>query len=234
MSQSNDYEKFKLLDYNRDLNRNQINKIKDSIARNGYLQSNPIIVDQDMNIVDGQHRFIACQEMGLPIFYEIVEDGTELIIDLNTTQKKWNMGDYINYYAHKGNNNYQRIQQLKKKTGVSYDLILTITNDRGTSGSITDRVRKGSLMFTIDDSLRAQSMLGLIKDICNNLRLSLTSRFAASMLEVSKIKNFKWDRMMRQSKEYSTVAYRCQNKEEYIKMLKDLYNFQSRSITTRI
>ena len=24
-------------------------------------------------------------------------------------------------------------------------------------------------MFTIDDSLRAQSMLGLIKDICNNL-----------------------------------------------------------------
>lgn len=234
MNQSNDYKKFNMLDYNRELNRNQINKIKASITRNGYLTSNPIIVDKYMNIIDGQHRFVACKDMGLPIFYEIIEGGTDLIIDLNTTQKKWNMGDYINYYARKGNANYQRIQTLKKKTGVSYDLILTLTTDKGTSGTITERVRRGSLMFTIDDTLRAQSMLGLIKDICNNLRLSLTSRFAASMLEISKLKNFKWDRMMKQSKDYSTVAYRCQNKEEYIKMLKDLYNFQSRSVATRI
>lgn len=234
MSQTKDYDKFNMLDFNRDLDRRHINKLKKSITQNGYLVANPIIVDSDYNIIDGQHRFIACMEMGLPIYYEIVEDSQNMIIDLNTTQKKWNMADYVNYYASKGNAHYQRIKTLKNKSNMSYDLILTVANKQGTSGTTTDLVRKGGLCFTLDDSLRAQSVISVILDICNNLKFNLTSRIAGSLVDIANIRNFKWDRLIRQTKEYPTVAYKCRTKDEYIKMFKDLYNYQSRKEEVRI
>ena len=234
MSQSNDYNKFHFLTQNRDLNRRHINRLKESITKNGYLQSNPIIVDEDFNIIDGQHRFVACKEAGLPIYYEVIDNSEDLIIDLNTTQKKWNMGDYINYYANKGNGHYQRIKQINKKYGLSYDIILTLATGGVTSGTVSERIRKGGLSFTLDDSLRVQSLIGLFKDICNNIRISLTSRLTGALIEISNSKNFKWERMLRQSKEYSTVAYKCRTKDEYIDMLKGLYNFYSKSGTVKI
>lgn len=44
METTKDYERFKLLEFNRKgLDRNHINKIKDSISKNGYI-GNPILV----------------------------------------------------------------------------------------------------------------------------------------------------------------------------------------------
>lgn len=234
MNKSEKYDEFSLVDYNRDLNRNHIAKLKESIGKNGYLMSNPIIVDENKNIIDGQHRFIACKEMGLPIYYEIMEVKPGLIIDLNTTQKKWSMGDYVNYYAHKGNVNYQRIKAVKEKLNTTYDIIMTAKNEKETSGTTSRMIREGNLSFTVDDNLKITSMLEIIKGVCENLRLSMTGRITAAILEIKNHKNFKWQRLIKQSVDYSTLAYRCNTKDEYIKMLETLYNYQARSITTRI
>lgn len=67
MQETKNYENFTFLTANRPINRNHVNKIKKSLSEYGYLDSQPITVTADMKILDGQHRFIACKEMGLPI-----------------------------------------------------------------------------------------------------------------------------------------------------------------------
>lgn len=69
MQETKEYEKFTFLSTNRPVQRNHVNKLKKSLSEYGFLESQPITVTEDYKILDGQHRFIACKEMGIPIKY---------------------------------------------------------------------------------------------------------------------------------------------------------------------
>lgn len=235
MSESKMYEKFNMLEQNRNLNRNHINKIKNSIQKHGYLTSNPIIVDSDMNIIDGQHRFVACQEMGLPINYEVIDDSENMIIDLNTTQRKWSINDYIKYYAVKDKNpNYERVLTLIKKYKTSVETILLIGLGKSSSGGLSDIIKSGQLKFGIDNILRVDEQFKNISSIAKNAKLKPTGRLIKGLIEISKLSKFKWNKMIDQSIKYPTVAYNCRTAVEYAVMLKELYNYNIKKIENKI
>ena len=72
MQETKDYGKFTFLTANRPIHRGHVNKLKKSLTEYGFLDSQPITVTPDFRIIDGQHRFIACKEMGLPVkFVEV-------------------------------------------------------------------------------------------------------------------------------------------------------------------
>lgn len=229
------YEKFNILEQNRNLNRNHINKIKDSITKHGYLASNPIIVDSKMNIIDGQHRFIACKEMGLPINYEVIDDSENLIIDLNTTQRKWSINDYIKYYAVKDKNiNYERVLNLIKKYNTSVENIVLIGLGKSSNGEISNILKQGRLKFDIDAVLRVDEQFKKISNIVKNTKLKPSGRLIRGLIEISKLARFNWDRLINQSIKYPTVAYNCRTAIEYAVMLKELYNFNIRKVENKI
>ena len=106
------YSMFKKLIGNRDIDqRHKIELIK-SIKENGYVM-NPILVNERMEVVDGQHRLAALEELGLPVYYYIVPGLTAKECgDLNRGQKNWKSIDYINKNAALGNINYRLLKNL--------------------------------------------------------------------------------------------------------------------------
>ena len=60
------YKIFKKLLANREVTQTRVNNIIDSIQRVGYVTS-PIIVNEKMEIIDGQGRLEALQELNLPV-----------------------------------------------------------------------------------------------------------------------------------------------------------------------
>ena len=52
--ETNDYEIFKILKGNRDINQNHVNKLVQSITEKDLRI--PIVVDNNMYVMDGQHR----------------------------------------------------------------------------------------------------------------------------------------------------------------------------------
>ena len=105
-----DYTRFRLLDANRDARTS--NKILESINRVGYV-SCPIMVNERMEIVDGQNRFYALQALGLPIEYYVVEGvGIEEARSLNLGQANWTTKDFIKSYVQQGNLNYIRLYDI--------------------------------------------------------------------------------------------------------------------------
>ena len=100
--QTNDYKLFKIVDLNRTIQTWHIEKIKKSIQKVWYLKYNPIIVNDKYEIIDGQHRFMACVSLNLPIEY-VIENGDidEVMVQLNSTQKEWTLTDFIDFYASK-------------------------------------------------------------------------------------------------------------------------------------
>lgn len=106
------YEMFKKLEGNRATTVARVNKIKKSIMTVGYITS-PILVNENMEIIDGQGRFEALKELRLPVEY-IVQKGLNVkeCIAMNIYQTNWKVIDYIKSYAAKGNPDYLRLTSL--------------------------------------------------------------------------------------------------------------------------
>lgn len=100
--QTNDYNLFKISEKNRKIQGYHVEKIKKSINEVWYLKYNPIIIDENFEIIDWQHRYFACVQLWLPIHYEMEKwNVDEVMKHLNSTQKEWLLTDYIDFYASK-------------------------------------------------------------------------------------------------------------------------------------
>lgn len=84
---SEDYSVFRKLNGNRSVLEQRKNMIMASITERGWIR-NPVVVNEKMEIIDGQGRFEALKELGLPIEY-VVAKGASIsdCIALNIKQK---------------------------------------------------------------------------------------------------------------------------------------------------
>lgn len=228
-----DYEKFSIKSYNRNLNRNHINELKEKFATIGYKDYLPILVNEDFEIIDGQHRFVACKESGLPIVYQVIHENDGLLIDLNTTQKNWVLEDYVNYFAKKENNqNYIRLQNLCKELGISPRAAFSCLGSTG--GPTSTAVKSGSLKFSLEDLLKVRGFMTHYNGFLSVVRIKPTTRLAEAISRISQARNFKWETLLKKAKNYPTLVYPCRTLDEYCVMLRDLYNFNTRKAESKI
>ena len=100
MNQTTDYSLFKDVSSNRDVDRKHVKKLVNSIREKNLLEVNPIIVNEKLEVLDGQHRLEAAKQLKVPIYYVISSDVTHNDISrLNSNKKNWLLMDYINYYT---------------------------------------------------------------------------------------------------------------------------------------
>lgn len=106
------YDIFKHLVDNREVKTRTTAKIVNSIKKYGYI-TNPLIVNEKMEIIDGQNRLEALKELNMPVDY-IVEPGTtvEHCRAMNMNQSNWTTMNWIDSYANGGNINYRYLKNL--------------------------------------------------------------------------------------------------------------------------
>ena len=95
--------------------------IRESILNVGLLPI-PIIVNEFMDIADGQGRLTACKDLNMPVYYMTVE-GLRLkhVRIINSIFKKWSTRNYIKSYSTGDNksNDYVYLERLLTKYGSS-------------------------------------------------------------------------------------------------------------------
>jgi hypothetical protein len=97
------YDSFEIAN-NRDVDQKHVLALMRSIVASDHTPSHPIsvkCVDEKMWIFDGQHRFVACRNLGIPIYYVIDDDASEEALLTIQTSKKWTAWDNICYLAKK-------------------------------------------------------------------------------------------------------------------------------------
>jgi len=114
--QTQDYKLFDFFNSNRAINESAVKKIMQSIEKIGYIKAKPIIVNKDLLIIDGQHRYEACKRLNLPIFYEEVDiDPNMAMVELNSNQQMWKLIDYVHSYASQGIDCYKQLIIFSEK-----------------------------------------------------------------------------------------------------------------------
>jgi hypothetical protein len=109
--QTTDYSKFNYLKGNRKINLHNLNRLRESLSERQLIST--IIVNDKYQIIDGQHRFEACKELGLPVYYVVANGyGLHEVQVLNTNASNWTKKEYLNSYCDLGYDDYLKMREF--------------------------------------------------------------------------------------------------------------------------
>lgn len=234
VKETKDYEKFSFLGDNRELNKGHINKLVNSMLEYGYIKTNPIIVNADYQIVDGQHRFEACRKLGIPVVY--IVDDSDLLRDntmavLNTVARTWTLDDFCNHFARRGNPTYMQLQQFaseqKLAMGKALQLVTGNTTRNGRRG--TSDFKEGKLSLATKDFVRARELLDTIRSLCSMGNIPFTSRPISAIIKMAKNDNFNLEKMVAKMSRNRDKAYIASSVDGFVAMFQSIYNLKERT-----
>jgi len=230
-----DYNLFKLHNSNRP--PNHWPKIAKSLKKKDMSRYVPIIVvltDSGYIIIDGQGRYFACMELGLPIYYIIAENvGIDDIATFNTGQENWKLGDYLNFYASQGKTDYVRIQQFLSdfpNIKLAY-LVGTIWQSRNATGNTSEFFKEGGFSFPEEARKKGAVVSQILTAIENNVpkqELKSIYSLVAALSSLSLNKEFNANRLIEQVKKYPYVFRAQADQVHYKQNLEKLYNYRKR------
>lgn len=118
-----DYSIFKFMDANRNVDQLNVLRLESEMKKHQY--ETPIIVNDNMEVIDGQHRLIVCEKNKLPVYYLVIPGLTERDCrKLNQNQKEWSTNDYLNYYSKIGSKSAKRLLDLSTQFNISAGTVM--------------------------------------------------------------------------------------------------------------
>lgn len=145
-----DYSRFSFIENNRIVKRSHVNEFKEEIKENDRTMCYPIVVDPNLRIIDGQHRFHACMELGLPIYYVVDDNGDaeQAMINCNKINKKWEMMDWLRYRANKNGGCYKMLLDFIQQTGTTISNAMVIYPGKAINAAT---LRAGTTDFGVNE-----------------------------------------------------------------------------------
>jgi len=122
--ETTDYDLFKNVKGNRVVNENWAEKLAEKMEERHL--DDPIRVTSNYKVLDGQHRILACKQLGRPVRFYIVDNGNDLdVTRLNSDRKNWTLEGYLNFW-HDRPHAHQQDYQLLKHLTTKYELGLEV------------------------------------------------------------------------------------------------------------
>jgi len=222
---------FKLLEENRFVNEAHVEALMNSFVKDGYLFT-ILYVNENMQIIDGQHRFEAAKRSGLPVYFMVMPGwGIKEVTILNVNSRNWTIVDFMETHAKSGNPNYIRFKEFYDAHEFEItvcQLIVAGKRSRGTASF--DKFRTG--LMIVDDQqiteayLRAKKIMELKQFHPHGFR---SRNFVEAILILLNTKNYDHAHLIEKLTLYPEVLLvqaRSLRVEEYLKLFLDKYNFR--------
>jgi len=232
---TNDLDRFELMESNRKPFESHIQKIIVNIKRFGML-CNPILVNEKMQVIDGQHRLIAARRNKGFIYY-IVADGYSLeqVKALNLQQRNWSADDFLNSYAKLGIEDYIKVLEFKKRHEVfviGSCIKLCVQQSRqsiisDTRSSKLSKFKDG--LFKVGDMETAEKYAECLKQIGEYFDGYFVSGFVATMITLLNKDVFKFKEFLSKLKLQPTALVRCASSKQYKELIEKIYNYRRKN-----
>jgi ParB-like nuclease domain len=235
--ETKDYNIFKISILNRPIEPSNLKKIIASLEANNLLEFDPIIVNSEMEVIDGQHRLAAAKHLGISVWYTINDKSQdEDIILLNAAKKSWHIEDYVNFYAKKGNEDYIKLLEFCKKHQLTASKCAKsfFTHMNG-SPQVID-LKNGKFRFpsqeqiiTIEETIASINIVKeTIERYCFNRKsLVKSSYFLRALSMLFHAHEFDSAVFLRKVALKADSLHICGSAGSYYKMFLDIYNFRN-------
>lgn len=222
---TNDYNLFNTMRGNRNINKAHLKRLRDSIEEESLVV--PIIVNENYEIIDGQTRFTAWKSLGEQVYYIIVKGyGLHQVQRLNSNIRNWTNKDYCDSYCQLGYKDYIKFREFKEKYKLGwYECISLLSGKYKGSGKGFERFRTGNFKIkSYKTACEYAEKVIMLKEYYDGW--SRRSFVFAMMLLVSD-NRFDINRLLQKLKYKRSELVHCTNKMQYIRLLQDIYNYNT-------
>ena len=238
---TNRYELFKELQGNRPLNPQHIERLVDSIKNNGML-INPILVNENFEIIDGQHRFQGAVKAKKPLYIQFVFDyNLDKVHTLNLNQSNWTSKDYMYGYAAMGLEDYVLLKEFYEEQEVFTltDCISMCSNvTSGAQFTVAENYRKNKRAnatqtfnegtWKVKNLEKANEYAKNLKEIGKYFEGYNKTSFVGTMIGMYKKPHFSHEEFIKNLSRKSHMLHIAPTREQYKVMVEDIYNMHRR------
>ena len=227
-----------LIEGNREISQANVNRFKRIIQEEGgvydEVQVNPRKINGKWAIVDGQHRFLAYKELGLPVpvVTKRVDVPLKGIIEINSIRKAWTVPDRVKSYATLGKEDYQRLYDIWEELNDIHPVAI-ITVSKLCQGSMAHSQKKGQAANLKDGYWKFVKSENDVRKVFKEC-VKFTEHYPDAMSNtfvhciqtlMEKQPGFNVKRLLTASKNYPHKFVRAARKQDMLRMLEELYNF---------
>tara|TARA_R110000803_G_scaffold196198_1_gene259477 strand:+ start:99 stop:887 length:789 start_codon:yes stop_codon:yes gene_type:complete len=239
---TNDLSMFSEVEGNRPPNPQHIRRLSDSIKTNGLL-CNPILVNEKMQIIDGQHRLLAAKDSNSDIYYIILKGySLKEVHALNLNQKNWGKKDFMNGYADMGVESYIKLRGFTRNhKGFNFGSAVSMCSNRAGNGcsSLNDKYRgkgaPGNLKEVFEEGTWKGRDFNLADENANKLEMIKQyydgynrTTFVSVMLGLFTNDEFNFVDFLSKLKIQPQKMQHCANTTQYRLLIEDIYNYRRR------
>lgn len=227
---STDYQKFIYMDLNRDggISMTHVRHLADSISKRNLLWMFPVIVNENYEIFDGQHRAKACEMLGIPIEYKIQKDLVSRDIIRMNTSKNWVMSDYLNFYVKQHHPEYLKLDAFMRSNGLTMSTAINLV--KGRTKDENRKFKDGEFVF---NSKIADDQVDIIRrtvSFCADKLGIVTTKYMKSrafwsaMSTIIQQEYFNEEIWFKNLNRMIERIHPCPTSGDYLKMLSDIHN----------
>ena len=144
IKKTKNYEMFKGIVGNREVRPVGVANLTKAIMHKNMLALNPIIVNEKMEVIDGQHRLEVAKNNMLDIYYVVASEGNlEDIQMLNANMRPWTGKDYLHSYVSVGKPAYVLIKELMEEYSLPLSHAVSIVS--GDGGGVWTKFKRGTI-----------------------------------------------------------------------------------------
>lgn len=221
-----DYNLFKRIKGNREVRKPHKNRLLEAIKDDPHsIVYTPIVVNENMEIIDGQHRFRAIKELALPVHY-IQMPGLKLrnVQKLNSTSKAWQPMDYARSFAELGNKNYQTYIEFKDKYKLNHDILMRYL---ALSNPITGQAFNAGLFQVFNASI-SHTLCHQLLEVGQYYERYNIRNFALGYLQIALTPKYDHSRMLRQMDIHGDKYQEQPLPNDVARELERIYNYKQR------
>lgn len=212
---------FKRINGNRPVNTRYVEVLKEAFKKQYFDEI--LIVNEKMEIIDGQHRLEAARALGFSVQYVIKEGfGLKEVQDMNHGRKNWNSDDYLQSYAERGKRDYEILIAFKEKQPFTTNICaLLLSTRRG------NRARIAGGKFEAGSIALAEKNARILKDFGKFYGGYVRRPFVLAVLSIMRNNNYSHAKMLKKLKYQVSKLVHCSNTEQYVDLLERIYNYKS-------
>jgi hypothetical protein len=217
---SYNYDQFKIMSGNRPTNNGHVQQLKRSFELRQLIV--PVLVNDKMEIIDGQHRVEVCRQLGLPVYFIILQKyGIREVQMLNTNMKNWSVEDYLACYCNEGIEDYIKYREFRAKFGFDHQVSLAFL--MGSTGKYHMIFNEGNLK--VKSYEKAERAAQMISEFAHLYKGYKRKTFVFAMMAIMKNPEYNHQEMIDKVALQQTRLVDCPTVDTYISLMEELYNY---------